>query len=64
MKRKMEPFKKLWDYDPDDTTTWKYLGVRVKYVGRQRKYSGFIVNPEFKYKHLEENKNNRKRYEK
>lgn len=54
MKKSLHP---LWIYNQKNTDTWKYLDViiggdidkRTAYVRR------WVLNPDFKYKHLDKN---------
>jgi hypothetical protein len=43
-------FIPYWYYNPEDITTWKYILTENK---ERRPKSFWILNPEFKYKHLD-----------
>ncbi len=45
--------KKLWNYDHDDKTTWKYSDVIIGGGGGRKFIKEWILNPDFQYKHLD-----------
>lgn len=46
--------KMLWPYKHDDVTTWKYLDCVLSGEYCRRKIvHRWILNPDFKYKHLD-----------
>ena len=49
----LKPYR-LWDYDHEDKTTWAYLDCHVirNNLGKSVRVVKWIVNPDFKYKHL------------
>jgi hypothetical protein len=45
--------KPLWPYDYEDKTTWKYSDCILTKGLKHRLVKKWILNPEFKYKHLD-----------
>jgi hypothetical protein len=48
-------YKRYWKYEHDDKTTWKYLDFAVgdDRHGRAGHIRHWILNPNFKYRHLD-----------
>lgn len=49
MKKHLVPY---WNYDPNDIMTWKYI-CEQQTNPHQKKNLRWILNPEFKYQHLD-----------
>lgn len=51
----MGEYKKLWTYNPHDMTTWKYLDFVMTGTLKSRTAHAkfWILNPEFKFAHLD-----------
>jgi len=47
----------LWKYQHDDKTTWKYIDVQItgSIVRGTAFVKKWVLNPDFKYKHLDKN---------
>ena len=46
---------KLWKFDATDLSTWVYLGAHVKGKNVDASSIEWIINPDFKFKHLVRN---------
>lgn len=57
MKKHLIPY---WNYDPNDITTWKYICEQQTNPHRKKNLR-WILNPEFKYKHLDPLNNDHER---
>ena len=56
VKSRSKKMFQLWPNKKDDTTTWKYIDCILESDGSGgRKLRKYILNPEFKYKHLDPN---------
>lgn len=50
-------YKRYWPYDINDTSTWKYIDFVMTGTlkGRTANCKYWILNPDFKYEHLDPN---------
>jgi hypothetical protein len=49
----MSKLKKLWPYDINDKTTWKYSGFKTIEMNGRKFFHRWQLNPKFAYKHLD-----------
>lgn len=54
MEMETNKLKRYWNYDKDDTSTWKYIDCKIKFKeGNRFFFRKWILNPNFAYKHLD-----------
>lgn len=49
----MEKLKKLWPFDYEDITTWKYIDCKIVKKNKDNIIKEWVLNPKFKYSHLD-----------